>query len=132
MQDLFVDSSAFYALADRRDQAHPTAEAFLRDHEARFFTTSLVFVESMSLLTKRLGKPAAVKAGNWIFGSEHFHILHVDAPMQREAWHLFEAHLDKEWDMVDCCSFAFMRQHGITEAFAFDRHFAQAGFRVVP
>jgi predicted nucleic acid-binding protein len=132
VRDLFVDSSAFYALADRTDKAHPEARTFLQDYEERYFTTSLVFVESMSLLTKRLGKAAAVKAGNWILGSEHVHILHVDAQMQREAWRLFEGHLDKDWDMVDCSSFAFMKRHGITTAFGFDRHFTQAGFRLVP
>ena len=132
MRDLFVDSSAFYALADRRDQSHAEALAFFRDPVVRYFTTSLVFVETMSLLTKRLGKDAALKSGNWILGSDRIHILHVDSAMQREAWRMFEGHADKDWDMVDCGSFAFMRRHGLSTAFSFDRHFAQAGFAVVP
>jgi predicted nucleic acid-binding protein len=33
--------------------------------------------------------------------------------------------------MTDCISFAVMRQEGLTEALTTDRHFEQAGFRVV-
>ena len=32
--------------------------------------------------------------------------------------------------LVDQVSFLVMRAHGIDEAFAFDRHFASAGFRL--
>jgi predicted nucleic acid-binding protein len=30
--------------------------------------------------------------------------------------------------LVDCASFAFMRQHGLRRAFAFDRHYVEFGF----
>ena len=132
MRDLFIDSSALYALADHTDRGHSKARAFLKENPARYFLTSLVFVEAMSLLTKRVGKALALGVGTWILSSEAFPILHVDAALQREAWRLFEGHSDKDWDLVDCSSFAFMRKHGFSTAFSFDRHFAQAGFQVVP
>ena len=132
MRDFFIDSSALYALADHTDQGYLKARAFLKENQGRYFLTSLVFVEAMSLLTKRVGKARAVGVGNWILASDSFPILHVDAAMQREAWRMFEGHSDKDWDMVDCSSFAFMRRHGLSTAFSFDRHFAQAGFQVVP
>jgi predicted nucleic acid-binding protein len=33
---------------------------------------------------------------------------------------------------VDAVSFAVMRQRGLTDAFAFDRHFLAAGFVLLP
>jgi hypothetical protein len=33
---------------------------------------------------------------------------------------------------TDCVSFALMRRHDLNRAFTFDRHFADAGFEVVP
>lgn len=38
---------------------------------------------------------------------------------------------DKAWSLTDCSSFLIMQDLGITEALAFDRHFEQAGFKVI-
>ena len=35
---------------------------------------------------------------------------------------------DKEWSLTDCASFNVMRERGLAEALAHDRHFEQAGF----
>lgn len=132
MPRAFVDTGALYALADARDTAHGRAVAFYRTGAFPLLTTSLIFVETMSLLTKRRGKSLALEVGRWMLASERLEIVHVDDALQREAWALFETHADKAWDLVDCVSFTVMRLNGIEEAFGFDRHFAQAGFRLVP
>lgn len=132
MRQIFVDSSALYALADRRDPNHGAASAFHEETALPWVTTSLVLVETMSLLTKRAGKPTALRVGEWMLGKESLQMLHVDEPLQREAWALFSGQADKDYDLVDCASFTVMRRHGITEAFAFDGHFRQAGFRMLP
>ena len=36
--------------------------------------------------------------------------------------------VDKVWSFTDCTSNAIMKDAGIIEAFAFDRHFEQMGF----
>jgi len=41
---------------------------------------------------------------------------------------MYETHQDKTWGLVDCLSFVVMRQHRISVALTFDRHFIQAGF----
>ncbi len=38
---------------------------------------------------------------------------------------------DKEWSPTDCISFGVMEREGLTEALTGDRHFEQAGFRVL-
>lgn len=51
----------------------------------------------------------------------------------RSAWVIFERYADKDWSFTDCTSFVVMERLGITQAFAFDRHFKQfPGVTVVP
>jgi len=51
----------------------------------------------------------------------------------RDAWHVFERYLDKDWSFTDCTSKVVMERLGITTAFAFDQHFRQFGtVTVVP
>ncbi len=132
MHQLFVDSGALYALADRDDRWHRKAMDFYEESGLQWVTSNLVFVETVSLLTKRAGKHVALRVGEWILGSDSLHVVHVDELLQREAWALFESRRDKEYDLVDCASFVIMERHRITEVFSFDRHFSQAGFRMLP
>ena len=119
-------------MADARDAAHAAAVDFYRSDDLPLLTTSLILVETVSLLTKRKGKSLALQVGAELLGSRRLRIVHVDESLQRQAWGLFNTARDKDWDLVDCVSFTVMRQHGIAEAFGFDRHFLQAGFRLVP
>ena len=45
-----------------------------------------------------------------------------------EAFEAYRRRLDKEWSLTDCASFALMRERGLSEALAHDRHFEKAGF----
>jgi predicted nucleic acid-binding protein len=40
--------------------------------------------------------------------------------------------LDRDYDLIDCLSFATMEAFGARDVFGFDRHFAQHGFRLLP
>jgi hypothetical protein len=73
---------------------------------------------TMSLLTKRLGKAIAVRFGQGIRGSSAFRI--------------FTTQLDRDYDLIDCPSFAMMDAFDVREVFGFDQHFARYGFRLLP
>ena len=45
-----------------------------------------------------------------------------------KAFNLYIQRKDKQWSHTDCVSFNIMEENGITEALAYDKHFAQAGF----
>ena len=45
---------------------------------------------------------------------------------------LFKTYDDKEFSFVDCASFVVMRREHLVDAFTFDHHFAQMGFRLWP
>jgi predicted nucleic acid-binding protein len=129
---VFADTGAFYALADRRDPAHARARKFVENCEAILLTTDFVFAETMSLLTKRLGKNVAVKFGEALRTSRSVRIEEVPFAVREEAWKLFTNHLDKDYDLIDCTSFSMMDKYRIREAFGFDRHFTQHGFDLLP
>ncbi|MCZ7538199.1 MAG: hypothetical protein M5T61_21190 [Acidimicrobiia bacterium] len=58
---LFVDSSVFYAGADRGDSSHTSAAALLKSES--LVTTDHVLAETWLLLNARLGRPAAERSG---------------------------------------------------------------------
>ena len=126
---IFVDTSAIYALADHRDMNHLDAahrfDALLQSRR-RLFTHSYVLVESMALLDRRLGRDAM-----FAFASEvrAFEIEWVGMSLHGRAVDALQD-AGRTVSLVDQVSFLVMRAHGIDEAFAFDRHFTSAGFRL--
>lgn len=132
MRLILVDTSAFYALADKKDPAHDRALAFLEGNETPLLTTNYVFAESLSLLTKRLGKAAAIRFGEGLKGSELVRLFHLTQDYEEGAWQEFLRYRDKGFDYIDSTCFAVMERQEIEAAFSFDRHFAQRGFRLLP
>ncbi len=45
--------------------------------------------------------------------------------------HFYGGRPDKEWSLTDCISFVVMQDEQIIEALTADRHFEQAGFKVL-
>ena len=128
----FLDTSAIYALADRADPRHEAAGACLRDLLARqevLLTHNYVLLESMALVQARLGHAAAVKLAQ----SRHaFRIAWVDEIIHAGAEKDLEASGRRHVSLVDQVSFHVMRQHHVTDAFAFDPDFSRHGFRAIP
>jgi predicted nucleic acid-binding protein len=127
--NVFVDTSAFYAVLDRDDLNHSAARAawaaLLRE-KATLFTTSYVLVETMALLQRRIGI-AAMRA----FHEDILPLLQVDWIAEEGHRAGVEAVLaagKKALSMVDCVSFQAMRQMGLHHAFCFDKHFSEQGF----
>jgi predicted nucleic acid-binding protein len=135
MNPLFVDTGYLLALELARDQNHPAARKHwlaLLDALPPLVTTSYVFDETVTFFNSRGYHAKAVEVGNNLLESPSVQVLQVDEPLFRAGWTLFQQHRDKRYSLTDCISFAAMRQLGIDAALAFDRHFAQAGFRVLP
>ena len=51
---------------------------------------------------------------------------------ERKALEIVRTYSDKEFSLVDAISFATMERFHLTQAFAFDHHFAQYGFSLLP
>jgi predicted nucleic acid-binding protein len=121
---LFVDTSGFYALADRSDRHHAAARAALdrRAADEEWITTDHVVVETWLLLRSRLGYVAAL--GFWDSLAAGFAtVAGLSSADLVRARALAERWRDQELSFVDCTSFAFIERLGLERALAFDLHF---------
>ncbi|MGI8941376.1 MAG: type II toxin-antitoxin system VapC family toxin [Actinomycetota bacterium] len=134
MRRVFVDTSAFVALRNKAEREHEAARAARTALvvEARLFTTNYIFAETFTTLMMRVGRAEAIAWGRGLRETRAIELLRVDEGIEEEAWRILESHADKTWSYVDAVSFAVMDREGSSEAFTFDRHFAQRGHRMLP
>ena len=130
---VFGDTSALYPLLVKTEVAHqPARAAFSRLLETAqpVWTTSFVLVETMALLQHRIGIGAARDFDESIL--PNLHVYYVDEDLYRRGVERLWREDRRRLSLVDCVSFEFMAQRGVTTAFAIDGHFADAGFALVP
>jgi predicted nucleic acid-binding protein len=126
---LFIDTGAFYALADRADRHHATAVDCYRAHadSEALVTTDHVAVETWYLLRARLGRPAAMRFWDAIL-SGVVSVFGVTARDFVRARRIAAEWPDQTFSLVDCTSFAVIEREGIDRAMAFDEHFRVVRF----
>lgn len=132
---IFIDTSAWYALVDASDTNHPLASAFLTKALANYremVSTNHVIGESYTLIRLRLGHTIASEFLRNIAKARRLRHIFVSEEMEREAYKLLERYPDQPYSFVDGASYIAMRQHGISDCFAFDNLFIAVGFRVLP
>lgn len=132
MNGIFVDTGAWYALVDRDDECHETASAFLVANRTLLILTNAVFSETITLIRFRLGHRPAVTFGRKLKESNLARIVAVTPPDEDAAWEVFVKYRDHDFSFADCTSFMVMKRLGLDTAFAFDRHFREMRFTVVP
>jgi predicted nucleic acid-binding protein len=131
---VFVDSSAWLAVLDKSDPRHSEAVELyghLLKNQVVFVTTVLVVAETQIVLRRRAGHEVAMAFLRNANESPHIKILYPDAQLEAEAKRILRQYKDQDFSLADAISFAFMRQNGLTEAFAYDRHFATAGYTII-
>jgi len=121
---IFVDTGAWYAVADRSDRHHPHASKFYMAHagEDRLLTSDLIVAETWALLASHLGRTAALTFWETLRDGR-VPILTIDASDLEAAWRIAQAFPDQDFSFTDCTSFALMERLGLEDAFAFDAHF---------
>lgn len=125
----FIDTSAIYAILDRNDANHQAARSCwdqLLDSDSPIFTTNYVVVESCALAQSRLGVDAVRVINDQMLPV--MEIVWVDETTHSLAMSALLAAQRRKLSLVDCVSFAVMRQKGSHAAFAFDQHFAEERF----
>lgn len=135
MKLVLADTSYLVALEASDDQNHQTAQR----HWGRFtksftplLTTSYIFSELVTFFNNRGQHAKAAEIGGKLLASAGVQLVHIDEILFFEAWQFFLKHRDKTYSLPDCVSFCVMKHFGIESALTFDRHFAQAGFRMLP
>jgi predicted nucleic acid-binding protein len=119
---LFVDTSIWYAAADRSDAGNLKAKAVLSRGEP-LVTTDHILVETWTLIRHRLGRRPAERFWEGIRQGAAT-VESVGAADMDSAWEIGKAYGDQDFSIVDRTSFAVMRRLGIERAASLDDHFA--------
>jgi len=126
---IFVDTSFWVALRNRRDAHHPFAVNLFQTYADRGWVTSNQVVgETWTYLRKKAGHAAAVTFLDAMERSPRVGLLLVERPLEEEALKWLRRHDERVYSFVDATSFALMRSHRMLEALAFDGDFDAAGF----
>lgn len=119
---LFIDSSIWYAAADRGDRSHGRAREILLDDDY-LFTTDHILVETWLLLRHRLHRQAAEAFWKGLRSG----VAAVEPVCMADlatAWAVGEEFPDQDFSIVDRTSFAVMQRLGIHRVATFDDDFA--------
>lgn len=135
MKTVFLDTGYIIALELASDQNHRAAMKHWRSISKSLpllVTTSYVFDEIITFFNSRGHHAKAVEIGSRLLNSPSIKIVYVGEDLFQEGWSYFQRHKDKKYSLTDCISFLVMKEFGIEIAFAFDKHFIQAGFEKLP
>ena len=129
---IFVDTSAWYAYANRADPDHPAVSDFLEKFVGQLVTSNYIFDELITLVHKRMGHAEALQTGAVLRNAEIVRLERVNSADEEAAWQLFQDRPDKDYSFTHCTSCVLMRRLRLAHALATDEHFRQEGFAVYP
>jgi len=132
MDRLFVDTSAWFAYANRKDPDHSAVGEAFRASSGRVTTSNFIFDETVSLCRYRLGHSVASRIGSVLLDDGAVDLIRVTPEDEQMAWGLFCQRPDQRYSFTDCTSFVLMRRLGINTALALDDDFRIEGLHVVP
>jgi predicted nucleic acid-binding protein len=129
---VFGDTSGFFAFLSATDSSHErmkqTFGRLLRER-AVIRTTSYVLIETMALLQHRIGLDAIRD-----FEEEMMPLLEVEwvsVDLHRRGMRRLLQADRRQLSLVDCVSLEYMRQHQLRDVLGLDRHFTEAGYRLL-
>ena len=131
---VFVDTGAWVALALARDPLHDRArEAWttLLDSGARLHTSVAIVLETFTFLDRHAMRDVAIAWKDSLANLPRLKVLPCVPRDLQHAWKYFGRSDLHKLSAVDAVSFVLMSERRIRIAFAFDHHFATAGFRMV-
>jgi len=121
--NVFVDTSAFYALADEGDHNHRRARtAYGELTQERLVTTDHVLVECWFLIGSRLEREAAIEFWDALRAGI-VRIAEVTGRGLDRARETVECFPGQTLSLVDATGFAVTEREGIERAFVFDARF---------
>jgi predicted nucleic acid-binding protein len=132
---VFVDTGAWFALADNSDKYHESAVGIypqLLSKYPQLTTTNLVIAETYILIRRTLGHPSAIKFLQSISASPRIIKIYSDKVLEEIAEDILKTYQDQNFSYTDAVSFAVMQAYGLRQAFSFDKHFRIAGFMLTP
>lgn len=133
IKKVFIDTSAIFSLVNKKEEHHSKAEKFyntLKSDKSLVFTTNYIINETYTLLSGRINKSTALEFIEAM--SNTFIIIYISREDDLGAIEILKKFEDKGFSFTDAVSFYIMKKEKIKIAFAFDKHFIQAGLKTLP
>jgi len=134
MKNIFVDSCAWLALNDKKDQFHLKAVEINRELISKgykYYTTNFVLDETITLVRMCIGHSAAVTFYEMLKSTKLIEIIKINDKIEDYAWEIFKKYSDKDFSFTDCTSFYVMQNYNFNKSFTNDHHFEQIGFEIL-
>ncbi len=129
MKVVFADTGYWVAVLSPKDDWKERATAASRNlGKVRIVTTEMVLDELLAALSKVPVRAMVIRGVDAIRSNPNIEVVPQTSLQFGEAFEAYRRTMDKEWSLTDCASFALMKERGLNEALAHDRHFEQAGF----
>jgi len=130
---VFVDTSAFVSLWDDKDSNRIKAinlQVKLEKLGVEIYTSSDVIGETLTVISKKIGKKQAIEFADRIFKSGVCMIF-IDRFLHLETIEFFKKIKSKNISYTDCSSIIAMKNNKIQTAFSFDEHFKNMGVKLL-
>jgi uncharacterized protein len=131
MNRVFADAFYFVALLNRADQYHAKATAAANQLHGEIVTTEWVLTEVADALANSASRRCVAPFVHDLSQDPKVRIVRAGGEWFVRGLQLYEQRPDKDWSLTDCISFAVMTEEKLTDALTGDRHFTQAGFKVL-
>lgn len=131
---VFVDTGAWLAMALSRDPYHERARttwSTLTVGKSPLTTSVPVVMETISFLERNAPTGIARAWRSSLVAVPRLKIAECSLTDMTKSWSWFEYPGLQRLSAVDATSFVLMQRLKIRTAFAFDQHFAQAGFALL-
>jgi predicted nucleic acid-binding protein len=130
-ENIFVDTSAWVALADKDDGHHKEAASIyplLLKSKNNLITSNLVIAETYTLVLNELGQQASLNFLGRLKASPRILRVYSNEDIEADAQEMLSKFIDQDFSYTDAVSFIMMKRQKIKRAFSFDKHFVTAGF----
>ncbi len=130
---VFVDTNVFVAIRDTVDTTHKKAikiSEYLDKNKAKWYTSSDIVGETLTVLSKKLGKAICV---DWYkdFKNSSIEEIFIDENLHKEARSAFKQVKSKNTSFIDCSSVVAMKRNNIKYIFSFDEDFRKMGMKLI-
>jgi len=131
VKKVFADTGYWIAVVNPHDDLHNKALQVSGSLGPHLIVTSEMMLSEVAAYFSDKGsrlRQGVVDLIRSIRANPNSRVVPQTSLQFQDALALYEQSSDKEWSLTDCGSFLIMRELGISEALAHDKHFEQAGF----
>lgn len=120
---LFIDSNFFCALYNPSDSQHQKAvkiAGILKKENPSLFISNFIFLETVTIISQRVGKQTAVQIGNHLMDESKVTMINVNSQLNQQTWEFFQQIKNKNISFVDISIPVVLSAEGIRNFLTFD------------